>query len=131
MISNTIESKHYHLYFTEHKKNMLKTWEGIKLIVNINKRNNKTITCLNVDGIEEMDPFLISNHFSKFFSTFAQKTEGKIVKTNKHFSDILTKPLQSNFFLTPFASVRPIHKKVTPLIAINTIQYCSHLTLVN
>ena len=80
---------------------MLKTWEGIKLIVNINKRNNKIVNCLNVDGVEETDPFVISNHFNKFFSTIAQQFEGKIVKTNKHVSDFLSEPLQSNFFLTP------------------------------
>ena len=100
-LSRISKAKHYHHYFTDHKKNMLKTWEGIKLLVNINKRNNKTVTCLNVDEIEETDPFLISNHFNTFFSTSAQKIEGKIVKTNKHFSEFLTKPLQSNFFLTP------------------------------
>ena len=72
---------------------MLKTWEGIKLLVNTNKRNNKTVTCLNVDGIEEMDPFLISKYFNKFLSTIAQKIEGKLVKTTKHFSDFLTEPL--------------------------------------
>ena len=85
---------------------MLKTWKGIKLLVNINKINNKTVTCLNVDGIEERDPFLISNHFNKFFSTIAQNLEGKIVMTDKHFSDFLTEPLQSNFFLTPTLSDR-------------------------
>ena len=62
---------------------MLKTWEGIKLIVNINKRNNKTATCLN------------------FFLTIPLEIEVMIVKTNKHFSDFLSEPLQSNFFLTP------------------------------
>ena len=78
---------------------MLKTWEGIKLLVNINKRNNKTVTSLNVDGVEETGPFVISNHFNKFSSTTAQKIQGKIVKINKQFSDFLSKPLQqSNFF---------------------------------
>ena len=80
---------------------MLKTWGGIKLLANINKRNNKSVTCLNVDGIEETDLVLISNHFHNFFSTISQKIEGKIVNTNKHLSDFLTEPLQSNFFLTP------------------------------
>ena len=68
-LSRISKAKHYHHYFTDHKKNMLKTWEGIKLLVNINKRNNKTVNCLNVDGVEETDPFVISNHFNKFFST--------------------------------------------------------------
>ena len=47
------------------------------------------------------DPFVVSNHFNKFFSTIAQKIEGKTVKTKKHFSDFLSEPLQSNVFLTP------------------------------
>ena len=80
---------------------MVKTWKEMKLIVNINKRNNKTLICLSVDGIEEADPFLISNHFNRFFETIAQKTECKTVKTKKHFLDFQTEPLQSIFFLTP------------------------------
>ena len=83
---------------------MLKTWEGIKLLVNINKRNNKTVNCLNVDGVEETDPFVISNHFNKFFSTIAQQIEGKNVKTNKRFSDFLSDRLQSNFFSHTYTS---------------------------
>ena len=81
------KAKHYHHFFTDHKKNVPKTWEGIKLLVNIKKRNDETVTCLNVDRIEETDPFLISNHFNKFFSTIAQ--------------DFLAEPLQSSLFLTP------------------------------
>ena len=72
-LSRISNAKHYHHYFTDHKNNMLKAWEGIKLLIKINIRNNKTVTCLNVDGIEETSPFLISHHFNKFFSTIAQK----------------------------------------------------------
>ena len=101
-LSRVSKTKHYQHY---HNKNILKTWEGIKLLVNMNERNQKTVICLNVDGIEETDQFLIYNHFNKFFSTIVQKSDGKIVKTNKHFSDFLTEPLQSNFFLTPTLSL--------------------------
>ena len=72
-LSRIIKAKHYYHYFTDYKKNMLKTWDGISLLVNMNKRNNKTVTCLNVDGIEEMDLFLISNHFNKFFLNHCTK----------------------------------------------------------
>ena len=51
-LSRISKAKHYHHYFTDHKKNMLKTWEGIKLLVNINKRNNKTGNCLNEMGLK-------------------------------------------------------------------------------
>ena len=70
-------------------------------LLDIKKRNNKTVNCVNVYGVEETDPFVISNHFNKFFSTIAQQIEGKIVKTNKHFQDFLSEPLQPNLFLTP------------------------------
>ena len=59
-LSRISKAKHDHDYFTDHKKNMLKTWEGVKLLVNINKGNNETVTCLNVDVTEETDPFLTS-----------------------------------------------------------------------
>ena len=78
-LSRISKAKCYYHYFTDHKKNLA----GKEL----NKRNNKNVNCLNVDGTEETDPFLISNHFNKFFLTIAQKIVGKIVKTNKHFSD--------------------------------------------
>ena len=35
------KGKHYQKYFHEHKKNMLKTWNGIKSIININKKKRK------------------------------------------------------------------------------------------
>ena len=44
-LSRISEAKHYH-DLTDHK-NMLKTWEGIKLVLNINNRNNKSVTCLS------------------------------------------------------------------------------------
>ena len=40
-LSRISKAKHYHHYFTGHKKNMLKTWERIKLLVNINKKTIK------------------------------------------------------------------------------------------
>ena len=48
-----------------------------------------------------MDPFLLRNHFNMFFLTGEQNIEDKIVKTNKHFSDVRADPLQSNLFLRP------------------------------
>ena len=36
------KGKHYQKYFREHRKNMLKTWNGIKSIININKKRKKT-----------------------------------------------------------------------------------------
>ena len=52
---------------------MLKTWEGIKSIININTTKNKSINCLNVNNTKETDPFVLSSSFNKFFTTIAKK----------------------------------------------------------
>ena len=95
------KGNHYQKYFHEHKKNMLKTWDGIKCIININKKEKKDINCLKVDDQQATDPFVISNYFNKFFTTIAKKIESKIVQTDKKYSDFLDNPLEKTFFLTP------------------------------
>ena len=83
---------YYQIFFQEHKQNMLKTWEGIKAIVNIRNISKKNINCLNTDDIEETDLAILSDLFNKFFTTIAQKIESKIVPTNKNYTDYLTNP---------------------------------------
>ena len=95
------KAKHYQAFFIEHKNNLFKTWQGIKSIININKKNNKTINCLKVNGKEETDPFIISDSLNSFFTNIAKKIESKIPQTDKHFSDYLLNPTENSFFLTP------------------------------
>ena len=80
---------------------MLKTWDGIKSIININKKEKKDINCLKVDDQQATDPFVISNYFNKFFTTIAKKIESKIVQTDKKYSDFLDNPLEKMFFRIP------------------------------
>ena len=42
---------------------MLKTWNGIKSIININKKEKKDINSLKVDDQQATDPLVISNSF--------------------------------------------------------------------
>ena len=80
---------------------MLKIWDGIKSIININKKEKRDINCLKEDDQQATDPFVISNYFNKFFTTIAKKIERKIVQRNKKYSDFLDNPLEKTFFLTP------------------------------
>ena len=57
---------------------MLKTWEGLESIININTTKNKSISCLNVNNTEETDPFVLSSFFNMFFTTIAEKIEPNI-----------------------------------------------------
>ena len=96
-----ISKGNHQKYFHEHENNMLKTWDRIKSIININKKEKKDINCLKVDDQQATDPFVISNYFNKFFTTIAKKIESKIVQTDKKYSDFLDSPLEKTFFLTP------------------------------
>ena len=80
---------------------MLKTWNRIKSIININKKKKKDTNCLKMNDQQSTDPFVTSNYFNKFFITFTEKIQNKIVQTDKKQSDFLDNPLKKKFFLTP------------------------------
>ena len=46
---------------------MLQNLEGIKLLINVNRKDIKTVTCFNVGETKEIDPLLFSDHSNKFF----------------------------------------------------------------
>ena len=73
-LTRNSKAKYYQNLFQDIlKQNMLKTWEGIKSIININTTKNKSINCLNVNNTKETDPFVLSSSFNKFFTTIAKK----------------------------------------------------------
>ena len=73
ILTRNFKANHYQNFFQEHKQNMLKTWEGIKSIININTTKNKPMDCLNGNNTKETDPFVLSSSFNKFFTTIAKK----------------------------------------------------------
>ena len=80
---------------------MLKTWEGIKSIININTSKRKSNNCFNINNIQETDHFVLSRSFNRFFTTIAKKTESNIFHTLKNYIDYLTNPSEKTFFFSP------------------------------
>ena len=60
------------------------------MIININKTTKKDVNCLQINGIEETDLVVLSQTFSKFFTTIAKKIESKLMNTAKQYTDYLT-----------------------------------------
>ena len=92
---------------------MLKTLEDIKFVINKNTTKNKSINCLNVNNIEETDPFDLPYKNR-------QKRESSIVHTLKNYADCLTNPSEDVFFLTP-ASPEEVEKIIKTLNLRNSI----------
>ena len=44
------KTKHYNNYFLENKKNLLNTWDGIREVLNINKKSSKEKNYLQVNN---------------------------------------------------------------------------------
>ena len=65
------------------------------------QKKKKDINCLKVDDQQATNPFVLNNYLNKFFTTIAEKSENKIVQTDKKYSDFLNNPLEKTVFLTP------------------------------
>ena len=73
ILTRNSKANHYQNFLQEHKQKMLKTWECIKSIININATKNKSINCPNVNNPEETNPFVLSSSFNKFFTAITKK----------------------------------------------------------
>ena len=101
ILKRNSKANYYQNFFHDHKRNLQKTWEGVKMIININKSTKKEVNCLQINANEETDPAVLSQTFNKFFSSIAKKIESKLVNTTKHYTDYLTEPITDSFILTP------------------------------
>ena len=65
---------------------------------------------------EEVDPFVLSSSFNKFFITIAKKIKSNIVHTPKNHTNYLPNPSEKTFFLTPASleEVEDIIKTLNP-----------------
>ena len=76
ILTRNSKANHYQNFLQEHKQKMLKTWECIKSIININATKNKSITWPNVNNtehIQETNTFVLSCSFNKFFTAITKK----------------------------------------------------------
>ena len=95
------KDSHYKTFFNENKNNALKTWEGIKKIINIKPTNiSKTIN-LNINGNLTTDKIKIAKELNTFFNTIPAKIDSKIVPINYSFLDTLKNPNINTIFLSP------------------------------
>ena len=64
-------------FFEENKKNMLKTWNGIKQVINIDKKSTQNIKCIRDGNLYSYDFKQMAKSFNNHFSQVGQKLEKK------------------------------------------------------
>ena len=89
------KKNYYDNYFTKHKGNLSKTWQGIKEIINIKGKNSDVPSCIIVDGKTITDPAEIASQFNTFYISIADSIlENRKYIGKKSFKDYL--PLNSS-----------------------------------
>ena len=83
------KKQYYNDYFIEHQSNVKKTWEGIRSLLNVNKKGDTSINKLLHNNTEITNPLEMANAMNNFFVNIGKTVEGKIPQGNKRFSDFL------------------------------------------
>ena len=88
---------HYQKYFTEHAKDIRKTWTGIKNIINFRTMTKGQPTSMMIDNKLITNPTNIAEGFNNYFSSIAEKLQQNLTFGNNNFSKYLNEPLNNNF----------------------------------
>ena len=95
-ITRTSKANHYNNFFKENKLNLLKTWDGIREIINIKKKKTNYVTSLKLNDNTITDSKAIANTFNNHFTSIAKNIEQNLITSkSKYYSS------QQTFFLAP------------------------------
>ena len=83
---------HFNNFFQENKLNLFKTWEGIREITNITKKETKDINCNQVLNKTVTNPTEIVNELSNHFNSTVKNIEDKLIRPNFDYSKYLRNP---------------------------------------
>ena len=100
-ITRLSQANHYRNFFEENKKNKLKTWNGIKQVINIDKKSTQKINCIRDGNFYIHDAKQIAEMFNNHFSQVGQKLEKSIRPTNKKYDDYLNERVENSFIIEP------------------------------
>ena len=93
------KAKHCNNYFLKNKMNLSKTWDGVREIININKKLSKEINGLQISNKTITDIKDIAKEFNIHFTTVAKKIEKSLISSQSEFTHYLPQPDQDSFFL--------------------------------
>ena len=101
-LTRASKPNHFNKFFIENKLNLFRTWEGIREIINISKKESKVINRIqNSNNMTDNSPKEIAEQFTKHFTCIGKNIEKRLIKPNCDFSNFLKNPNKDSFFITP------------------------------
>jgi len=95
------KKKFYSDFFIENQSNVKKTWEGIRQLLNVSKKNNSKISKLSHNDSTVTIPKDMANTMNSFFVNIGKSVEEKIPEVPKSISDYLGEPNRYSITLNP------------------------------
>ena len=86
-------------------KNVKKTWDGIKSIINISNMKSMSPSSLNIDNKLNTNPVDIANCFNDYFSTIGSKLANNIFPSKHDHMYFLKSTNPMSFFLNPVSEI--------------------------
>ena len=96
-ITRLTKDNHYKNFFEENKKNMLKTWNGIKQVINTDKKSTRKINCIIGENLYIHDAKQMTKMFNNHFSQVGQKLEKRIRPISKKYDYYLNERVENSF----------------------------------
>ena len=90
----------------------IKTWIGVKSVVPMKPKNNKTPSLIINDEKCSNDPIIIPNTFNDFFTSISETVQSKITFSNKCFRNVLSTSNIDSFVIT-FPNKEQIYKIIS------------------
>ena len=98
------KKNHFSAFFLHNYNNTKKTWDGIRQIVNVSKKNSDIPSKIFYKKQEKNSTLDIANSFNDFFSNIGKNIEEKIPKVDSTYSSYLNEPCDKSIFLRPCSS---------------------------
>ena len=99
MLLKQSKKNHFSAYFLDNYNNTKKTWDGIRLLINVSKRKNDLPSKIFYKNEEKSTSSDIANSFNDFFSNIGKNVEEKIPKSETAFSAYLKESSDKSIFL--------------------------------
>ena len=102
MIRNS-KREYYRNYFMQHKCNIRKTWDGIKQVIQADKKKNSyPLKIFDEENAAASEPKHVATVFNKYFSTIGKSLDDKIPQTStQSFKYYMPKSPECSMFLKP------------------------------
>ena len=108
------KKKYYSDYFLEHQSNIKRTWDGIRDLLNVNKKSKCSIDKLAENSIHISDHLEMANTMNNFFVGIRKSVEEKIPCVNKSFSEYMSDQNSFSIFLNPCtpAEIKKVNRQI-------------------